>query len=292
MTITFRDDSRAERGAPPRWADTTAPFAAKAWHLTQRGIAQRGSKVRHLWDLRWHGENQAIAAAGLAAHLAACPLCGHSPCSQSHILCDCPGLSHERAGLHLDFRILVGQLAGGPCRALGRAVTELLFHHPGIQERGQLWTGLWTPKQRDLLAPYLHRCTLRDGQRTLLTLSQRATDGVRHLWTCFTTLAEEVTDASTATLAFPLSPPSPASPPRSPSRRDPPFDPGTRPLTAGRRAHSPRPPPEPPPDYLGLWMSTPTAGHTPGRFSTAPSTPRPCTQPRPLWNPMEVADHG
>ena len=58
--LTFRDDSRADRGATPRWTDTTAPFAAKAWQLSTRGIAQRGSKVRHLWDLRWHGENQAV----------------------------------------------------------------------------------------------------------------------------------------------------------------------------------------------------------------------------------------
>ena len=101
--------TKARRTGPPRWTATTA----QAWQLSKRGIAQRGSKVRHLWDLRWHGENQAIAAAGLADHLAACPLWGHSPCSQSHILCDCPGLTHERAGLHLDFRILAGQLARG-----------------------------------------------------------------------------------------------------------------------------------------------------------------------------------
>ena len=249
--LTFRDDSRAERGAPPRWTDTTALFAAKAWQLSKRGIAQRGSKVRHLWDLRWHGENQAIAAAGLADHLAACPLCGHPSCSQSHILCDCPGLSHERAGLLLDFLILTGQLARGPCRALGRAVTELLFHHPGLQERGQLWTGLWTPQQRGLLAPYLHRCTLRDGQRTLLTLGQRATEGVRQLWTRFTTLVEEVTDAPPAPLAFPPSPSSPAPPARSPTRRRPSPDPGPRPITVGRRAPHTRPPPEPP-DSLDL----------------------------------------
>ena len=142
--------------------DTTTSFAAKAWHLTQRGITNRGSKVRHLWDLRWHGENQAIAAACIAYHLSVCPLCGQSPCSQTHILCDCPGLTHDRAGLHLDFRILSGQLARGPCRAVGRAVTDLLFHHPHIQERGQLWTGLWTPDQRGLFAPHLRRCSLRD----------------------------------------------------------------------------------------------------------------------------------
>ena len=34
--LTFRDDSRADRCAPPRWTGTTVAFAAKAWHLSQR----------------------------------------------------------------------------------------------------------------------------------------------------------------------------------------------------------------------------------------------------------------
>ena len=61
--LYHRDRSRASRGAPPRWSNTTVPLAAHACTLSARGIAQRGAKVRHLWDLRWHGENQVIAAA-------------------------------------------------------------------------------------------------------------------------------------------------------------------------------------------------------------------------------------
>ena len=51
---------------------------------------------------------------------------------------------------------------------------------------GQLWTGLWTPAHRALLAPYLRRCSLRDGQQTLLSLCSRAADGARQLWSHFT----------------------------------------------------------------------------------------------------------
>ena len=156
--LATRDSSRALRGAPTKWAGTSARFAARLWDLSNRGIAQCGRKVRYIWDLRWHGENRAsahsdlrffasrqtstpavraiqrytqllfkhpnldqrgqlwlgIASGDLADHVAACPLCGHSPCSQTHIICDCPGLTHERAGLHLDFRILTGQQARGP----------------------------------------------------------------------------------------------------------------------------------------------------------------------------------
>ena len=34
--------------------------------------------------------------------------------------------------------------AARPCRTLGRAYQRLLFHQPDIQDRVQLWTGLWT----------------------------------------------------------------------------------------------------------------------------------------------------
>ena len=58
--LQTRDASRAARGATARWEGTSTQLAARAWRLTQRGIAKRGTKVRHLWDLRWHGENQAV----------------------------------------------------------------------------------------------------------------------------------------------------------------------------------------------------------------------------------------
>ena len=41
-------------------------------------------------------------------------------------------LPNDRAGLHHDFRVLTSHQPRGPCRALVRAVTELLFHHPNI----------------------------------------------------------------------------------------------------------------------------------------------------------------
>ena len=81
-----RDASRATRGAPARWAGTSVSLAAKAWQLSHRGIARRGGKVRHLWDLRWHGANQAVANPGLADVLGVCPLCGYGSCSNPYPL--------------------------------------------------------------------------------------------------------------------------------------------------------------------------------------------------------------
>ena len=103
--------------------------------------------------------------------LGVCPLCGHPQCSQTHILCNCPGLSAERASLAQDLALIINRLQPGPGRALGRAIHHLLFHHRDIAHRGHLWTGLWTPQHRALLGPHLRHCTLQEGQRILLQLS-------------------------------------------------------------------------------------------------------------------------
>ena len=107
----------------------------------------------------------------MAATLGVCPLCGHPNCSQTHILCNCPSLSAERAGLAQDLALIVNRLHPGPGRSLGRAIHHLLFHHRDITHRGNLWTGLWAPQHRALLGPQLRLCKLQEGQRILLQLS-------------------------------------------------------------------------------------------------------------------------
>ena len=65
-----RDDSRARREATPKWGAVSAHHGAVAWQLTKKVIASRAPKIRHLWDLRWHEENRAVAqgAAALQQH--------------------------------------------------------------------------------------------------------------------------------------------------------------------------------------------------------------------------------
>ena len=142
-------------------------------------VAKRGAKVRHLWDVRWHGENQAVANPAMAAILGVCPLCGHPHRSQTHI--NCSGLSTERAGLAQDQSLIVHGLHPGPCRSLGRAIHYLLFHHRDIAHRGHLWA----PQHRALLGPHLRLCKLQEGQRILLQLSIWAATSVTTLWTHF-----------------------------------------------------------------------------------------------------------
>ena len=90
--LSTRDSSRALRGAPAKWVGTSARFAGRIWDLSKRGIAQRGRKVRHIWDLRWHGENRAVANPSQDDALHQCALCGHPQCGLAHIVCACPHL--------------------------------------------------------------------------------------------------------------------------------------------------------------------------------------------------------
>ena len=178
--IQTRVASRATRGAPARWEGTSVQLAAKAWRLSQRRIAKRRTKVRHLWDLRWHGANQAIANRALADILGVCPL---PHCSRTHIFCNCPGIAAERTGLNHHLGLLVDCIPTGPGRALGRAIHNMHFQLPNVANRGQLWTGLWSPRHRAVLSPYLLLCTLKEEQKINLNISTWTTAGVAKLWT-------------------------------------------------------------------------------------------------------------
>ena len=173
------------------------------------------------------------ATTHMADILGVCPLCAHPHCSQTHILCTCPGLATERAGLAQDLALSVNRLRTGPARALGRAIYHLLFHHRAIAHRGQLWTGLWTPQHRALIGPHLRLCSLKEGQHTLLHISTWAAKGVPTLWTHFKervhdleplpTLATTLPNAHT-TYPAPLAPagdPSPSTTPARPAQESP-----------------------------------------------------------------------
>ena len=202
---------------------------------------------------------------------------------------NCPGIAEERASLHHDLTLLAGRTPRGPRRTLVRAYQRLLFHEPGIANRGQLWTGLWSPQHRTALGPALQLCSLKDGQRTLLMLATWATAGVQQLWRYFK-------EHLAAQEPFPSPPDSPGSTPalgHSPSSPAP--SPGwtpVSPIPPSRRCLAHRPPPEPPPRFPQL--STPTTGPDSGPPRTphrTPATKRP-RSPSPLWTGQEEADHG
>ena len=191
-----RDSSRATLAA-----GTSVPLAAKAWQLSQREIAQRGGKVRHLWDLRWHGANQAIC----------------NPVSRTSWV----------------YALYVARIPRGPRRTLARAFQRLLFYEPGITNRGQLWTGLWSPQHRTALGPALQLCSLKEGQRKLLDLATWAAAGGP-------TDMDALHGTSRSTGTPPLSRPQGTPPARGPAPR--PWAPENAPTHAG---HSTTPVPQP-----------------------------------------------
>ena len=220
--LSHRDASRAIRGAPPHWEGTTARFAARIWDLGKRGIAQRGRKVRHIWDLRWHGENRAIADPHLHEALHSCELCSHPTCGLAHIICECPRLTHARADARLDLRLFVTRQTQAPASRLMQKYAHLLFEHPNLVHRGQLWLGHWPPPLRQELAPQLQGLSLRDGQATLLRIGRRAREVFNNLWDAYAEAIESARIPPADPDLFHATPPhqddplSPPSPPSSP----------------------------------------------------------------------------
>ena len=153
--LSTRDSSRALRGTPAKWAGTSARFAGRISDLRKRGLAQGGRKVRHIWDLRWHGENRAVANPTQDDALHQCDLCGHPQCGLAHIICACPHLTHARDGARSDPRTFVTRQQPSSVARVMQRYTQLLFEHPNLDQRGQLWLGYWTPPLRQVFLPLL-----------------------------------------------------------------------------------------------------------------------------------------
>ena len=167
---------------PPLWEGTSTRYAAKIWSLGQRGIARRGRKTRHLWDLRWHGENQAIADPANGAALSRCGLCGHPHCGLDHIICECPRLSHLRDSVRTDLVLFSSRQQSAQVTRLMQRYVQMLFTHPVPEQRGHLWLGHWPSSLRLALGPLLSGLTLREGQSALLRLGAYVTRAYGVLW--------------------------------------------------------------------------------------------------------------
>ena len=128
--------------------------------------------------------------------------------TQAQILCECPALSQVRLSNHIDFNRAARRLPAGPERTLAQAVVHLLHFHQPLEERGQLWTGLWTPTHRCLIQGALAGCTLRAGRKILRDISTRAATCVTHLWSLY---HEALADYTTREEA--LQPPNDDEPP-------------------------------------------------------------------------------
>ena len=70
-----RDRLREDRGAPPIWLDSHQSVGPASWSRRTQPLRQRVRALRSLWDLRWHGENRAVAARAVDPQVSACPIC-------------------------------------------------------------------------------------------------------------------------------------------------------------------------------------------------------------------------
>ena len=295
-----RDDSRAQRDAPPKWAGASAQHGATAWQLTQKGIAGRARKIRHLWDLRWHEENRAIAQGVSDLHQHHCLICRRGLGTQAHIICECPALAQIRLSNHIDFNRVVRRLPPGPERTLGQAIVHLLHFHQPLEERGQLWTGLWTAAHRHLIQGALAGCTLRAGRKILRDLSTRAATCVTHRWTLYQEALADYTNREAAPSPTDvddspqMTPTSPSSRTLSPPQlRGPPGTPHTR--RRRFRGHPSRPStgrgttPAPPPTHATATMTADTAHRPDGTTTPCPRPPHATCN---FWDSRMGEDHG
>ena len=122
--------------------------------------------LRTLWDLRWHGENQAVATQSHDPQVSACPIC-HTFWSQAHVLCECPRTTDARGEGSLDLTLAVNRFPPGPMLDLGRQFHTLLTlpNQPTLMARR--WSGQWDQEAIRALQPRIARCTRKQIKAVL-----------------------------------------------------------------------------------------------------------------------------
>ena len=161
-----RDRLRVERGARPIWMDSHQSVGPAAWVHRLQPLRQRVQALRSLWDLRWHGENRAVAARSVDPQVSACPIC-HRHWTQAHVLCDCPSTSGARASGSLDLTVAISRLPAGPMQELGHQLQRLLTipNQPSLMARR--WSGQWDHAAIAALQPEIARCSRKQIKTVL-----------------------------------------------------------------------------------------------------------------------------
>ena len=110
-----------------------------------QSLPKRVLALRTVWDLRWHGENRAIATHSRDPQVSACPIC-HRFWSQAHVLCDCPATTSARTGGSLDLLI---DFPNQPARMARR------------------WAGQLDQTAMEALRPVIASCTRKQSKAVL-----------------------------------------------------------------------------------------------------------------------------
>ena len=161
-----RDLLRQTRGAPPIWLGSQQSVGPAAWFHRSLPLRQRVRALRSYWDLRWHGENRAVATHSTDPQVSACPICRRH-WNQAHVICDCPSSSGARAAGNLDLTVAIGRLPPGPMQELGCHLQRLLTlpNQPSLMARR--WAGQWDHAAIEALQPQIARCTRKQIKAVL-----------------------------------------------------------------------------------------------------------------------------
>ena len=189
---TNRDRLRTDRGALPIWTDTHQTVGPASWLCRSPPLRQRVRALRSLWDLRWHGENRAVAARTADPQISACPICRRH-WTQAHVLCECPSSTGARSAGSLDLTIAISHLTPGPMRDLGRKFQLLLTipNQPSLMSRR--WSGQWDQAAIDALQPEIARCSRKQIKAVLGHIGRVTCATTTACWRDFTQLTRDST---------------------------------------------------------------------------------------------------
>ena len=201
---TNRDRLRENRGAPPIWLDTHQSVGPASWSRRSQPLRERVRALRSLWDLRWHGENRAVAARAVDPQVSACPICRRH-WDQAHVLCECPSSTGARSAGSLDLAIAISRLAPGPMQELGRKF-QLLLNTPNQHAlMARRWSGQWDQAAIGALQPEIARCSWKQLKAVLRHIGRITCATTTACWRDFIQLSRD------------LIPPTDALPPPTPS---------------------------------------------------------------------------
>ena len=186
-----RDTTRGERGAPPLWLDSHQSVGITAWSPRVLPLRKRVQALRTYWDLRWHGENQAVATLSQDPQVSACPICRRF-WSQAHVLCECPSTTAARGEGSLDLTLAVNRLPPGPMLDLGRQFHTLLTipNHPTLMARR--WSGQWDQAAIRELQPQIARCTRKQIKTVLGHIGRVTSSTASSCWRHFAAMARDL----------------------------------------------------------------------------------------------------
>ena len=162
-----------------------------SWFPRPRPLRKRVQALRTYWDLRWHGENKAVAAHSLDPQVSACPIC-HRFWTQAHVLCGCPSTTDARMEGSLDLNLTVSRLPPGPMLDLGRKFQLLLssFKQPTLMARR--WAGQWDQEAILSLQPDIARCTRKQIKAVLGHIGRVTSATAAACWRDFTAMAKDI----------------------------------------------------------------------------------------------------